>query len=669
MNRLGRPTAGADATGQAGATRALRRAIAAMLQDLDAGRALLVEVLDAPAADDEHLVAAAALLLIIGIADADYAGFERAVAVVDAALPAMGRIVEADQRLIARAGSLIAMGYRAADDPQIAELGALLVRELRDERLDPGLRCIAGMAAIASFDLRARLDDVLWVELELRPLLGSPGVAARLSDEAHYMLVQALYQCGAPDRADEIRQHRSATGRAPLPAIELKLALLDAQLAIGDARVEAGHAALQRAEPLLHPRAPRLASWWHLLASRLALVEGRQRDALTHARVALRLGTEAQFPERWMGVTIMQEGQVLMAGGSFAEAVPFFERAGRATSGAQAGFCQCLAHCAMALAHGAAQRDDAARDELAPGLAIARRLRWHGFFRPSPQVAARVCALALEHQIESDFVHEVIAARGLEAVRPELAQWPWPIRITTLGRFRIELEGRELGFAGKVARKPLELLQFIVASGGADVSASTVMFALWRDLECDKAKSAFNVALHRLRKLVERDDAVLLETGRLALNPKVVWVDCLAFEQLADGLGLAPPSPAADAAARHAVALYGGAFLHDTDDEPWQMVYRSRLASKFKRMVTRLVARSDAREARALLERAIEIDPLAEELARELMQMLMDAGEQAAALAAYERHSRAIVAEFGVAPSKATRELAVRLHAGPHGGL
>lgn len=643
---------------------ALRHGIEAMLQDLDAGRALLDGVLDVSQADDERLVAAAALLLMIGIADVDYAGFDRAAAVVDAARGAIDRIADADQGLIARAGALVAMWYRAADNAQLAEQGAALVRELRDERIDPGVRCIAGMAAIACFDLRARLDDLLWVELELRPLLDHPGVATRLVDEAHQMLVQALYQCGAPARAEELREQRRAAGRAPLPAIELKLALLDAQMAIGETRVDAGHAALRRAEPLLHPRAPRLASWWHLLASRLALFEGRQRDALTHARVAMRLCSEAQFPERWMGVTIMQEGQVLVAGGQFAEAVPFFERAGRAASGTQAEFCHCLAHCALALAHGAAQRDAAARDELARGLAIARRLGWTGIFRPSPQVAARLCALALEHQIEADFAREVIAARGLEAVRPELAQWPWPIRITTLGRFRIELDGRELGFAGKVARKPLELLQFIVASGGADVSAATVMFALWRDLEGDKAKSAFNVALHRLRKLIERDDAVLLETGRLAVNPQVVWVDCLAFEQLADGLGLAPPSPAADAAARHAVALYGGAFLHDAEDEPWQLLYRARLASKFKRMVVRLVPGSDAPAARALLERALELDPLAEDLARDLMRLAAGAGDQAAALAVYERHRRAIAAELGVEPSKATRELAASLRAG-----
>lgn len=642
---------------------ALQEGIAALLHDLDTGRGALCEVLDQSDADEERLVAGAALVLMIGIADADYAGFERAIETVDACQAALARVTHGEQRLIVRAGSLVGLWYRVGDAPQIAAQAASLVRELRDERLGPAVRCLAGMAAIACCDMASRLDELLWVELELRPLLEDARVAARLIDEAHYMQVQALYQCGAPARAEELRRRRGAGARAPLPAIELKLALLDAQIAVGDARVEAGRAALARAEPLLHPRAPRLASWWHLLASRLALLEGRQGEALTHARVALRLGSEAQFPERWMGVTIMQEGHVLMAGGEYAGAVPFFERAAHAASGTQADFCRCLAHCALALAHSQAQCADAARDELATGLAIARRLRWTGLFRPSPWVAALVCGLALEHEIEPEFAREVIAARGLEAARPELAQWPWAISVRTLGRFRISIDGRELTFAGKVARKPLELLQFIIASGGSDVSSATVMFALWRELEGDKAKSAFNVALHRLRKLLGRDDAVLLEVGRLALHPKLVWVDSLAFEQLADGAALGAATPASDGAARQAVELYAGAFLHDTDDEPWQLVHRTRLASKFKRMVTRLVARSPAAEARALLERALELDPLAEDLARALMELLAAAGERAAALAVYERHRRAIASELGIEPSQSTRELAQRQRA------
>ena len=531
---------------------------------------------------------------------------------------------------------------------------------------------------------------MLWLELALRPLLADPVVGARLADEAFHLLVQSLYQCEAPGQAAALRQRRLSARTAPpppLPVIELKLLLLDAQIALGAGHADEGRAALQGAEPLLDPRAPRPAGWWHLLQSRLDLLDGRHHQALTHARLALRLTGASQLPEPWMGVTVMQEGQVQMARGAYLLALPFFERAGCAASGSQARFCECLAHLARALHHAVADdagSRNAAATAIASGLAIARDLAWLNFFRATPAVAAAVaaavCALALERGIEASFVREVIATRGLAAVRPDLTEWPWPIRVRTLGGLRIEIDGQSLNFKGKVAKKPLELLLFVIASSGVEVSVGTVAFALWRELEGDKAHAALTVALHRLRKLLGRDDAVLLEAGRLSLNPQRVWVDCLAFEQLAHSVGISNVTalatalpPAMRAAAERAQALYGGPFLQDSEDEAWQLVYRSRLASKFKRMVTLLAqaaaARGDGAAARVLLERGLEFDPLAEDLVRDLMRELIAAGEQAAALAVFERCRMAIAQRLGAHPSPATLSLQVQAQTQTQGGL
>ncbi|MBI5719655.1 MAG: hypothetical protein HZC37_18455 [Burkholderiales bacterium] len=669
----------------------------AALHNLADGRRELRQAfaaLEGPADPARRRVAAAALVVFTGIADDDYEDFEAAVATLvagsgsgsgsgtanrapaDEALPS-----DAGEALLAEAGALVAGWFTALDDPTLPSRATAIVRSLADEQIDAALRCCAGLAALGYFHARMDLESVLWVELATRPLRRAERVGARLADEAFHMIVQALYQCEAAARATALRLQRSESGAPPLPEIELKLQLLDAQIALGAGLADSGRAALQRAEPLLSPRAPRQASWWHLLRSRLDLLEGRQRQALTHARLALRLGSESHLPERWMGVTVMQEGQVLMAGGEYALALPFFERAGRAASGSQAQFCWCLAHLARALLHfrqddgGVGGRQggtdggreggaEAGRRELASGLALARQLSWLHFFRACPPVAVAVCALALEHQIEAPFVREVIAARGLQAMRPDLASWPWPVRVLTLGRLRIEVDGQALAFKGKVAKKPLELLLFIVTAGGAEVAASAAAFALWRDLEGDKAMAALTVALHRLRKLLGHEGAVLLELGRLSLNAKRVWVDCLAFEQLADSVAV-PAAQAlgapARAAAERALALYTGAFLAGGEDEAWQMTYRARLASKFKRMVVlsaeAAIARGDRSGARALWERALEFDPLAEDLVRLLMRELIDSGEQAAALAAFERCRDAIATGMGAKPSPATLAL------------
>ena len=654
--------------------RQLQVGLALALEDPTLGRADLRAALagftdhaDAPG----RLIAAAALVQFIGIADDDYGGFELAVEAIIASAAQVEAIHTPDHRLLARAGALIAGWFRSLDDPALAAQAEAITRELGNELIAPAARCCGGLAALAYFDARMSLEGVLWVELAMRPVLAAAGTPRRFADEWQHALVQALYQCAAPERAEAARARTTTQVTPSASAVELKWLLLAAQMAIGEGRIDAGRQALAQAEPLLHPRAPRPAGWWHLLQSRLALTGGQHRDALTHARLALRLSTEAQLPERWMGVTVMQEGQVQMATGAFALATPFFERAGRAATGAQADFCWCLAHFARALAHFDTDSDDAlACAELRLGLAMACRMQWHGFFRPSPRVAAQICARALEHDIEPAFVRQVIAERRLDAVRADLSAWPWPIRVCTLGRFQIEHDGVALSFAGKVARKPLELLQFAIASGGSDVSTATVMFALWRDLEGDKAKSAFNVALHRLRKLLGNDDAIQLELGRLSLNPKVVWVDCLAFEQLVDrsastSTTALTPQTAADL--RRAVALYRGHFLHETEDEPWQMVCRTRLASKFKRSVLQLgrhtSSPADALALRAIFERALELDPMAEDLARALMQWLAERGEQAAALNVFEHCLAAIARGLGARPAATTLTLVERIRA------
>jgi len=653
------------------AWRLLREGLARADVDIGAGRAELRGALarfDAAGVASGRLLAGAALVQCIGIADDDYAGFEDAVAAVHANAAEIDHLADAGDRLSARAGMLVAGWFRSLDDPALPELAAAIVRGLGDERIATPLRARAGLSALGFFETRSRLEDVLWVELALRPVLADASIGARLADECHHMLVQAFYQCGAPERAQALRAQRLDVAGLPLPPIVLKVLLLDAQLAIGEGRTDAGRLALARSEPLLGPAAPRPASWWHLLCSRLHLLEGRLGDSLIHARLSLRLAQESRMPERWMGVTVMQEGQVQLVAGRFDEAAPFFERAARAASGMQADYCTCLAHFARALAAFDAATPELGRERLRAGFGLASRLQWKSFLRASPRVAASLCASALEHDIESAFVREVIAARGLEAARQDLAAWPWSIRIVTLGRFAIELDGTALAFRGKVAKKPLELLQFIIASSGSDVSSATATFALWRELDGDKAKAAFNVALHRLRKLLGSDDAVLLELGHLSLNTRRVWVDCLAFEQLADrsvGAASGTVGAATVDAAKRALRLYGGPFLNDTDDHAWQLVCRTRMASKFKRMVELLVraavAEGDTRTARAVLERALEFDPLAEDLARTLMRILIDAGEQAVALAVFERCREAIGTALGAQPAPSTVELLARL--------
>ena len=75
---------------------------------------------------------------------------------------------------------------------------------------------------------------------------------------------------------------------------------------------------------------------------------------------------------------------------------------------------------------------------------------------------------------------------------------------------------------------------------------ATLMGSMWPDAEGDAAKVAFDSNLHRLRKLIDIDDMLVLSEGRLSLDPARCWVDVWAFDQLVSRIDRAA-GPSVDA--------------------------------------------------------------------------------------------------------------------------
>jgi LuxR family maltose regulon positive regulatory protein len=64
-----------------------------------------------------------------------------------------------------------------------------------------------------------------------------------------------------------------------------------------------------------------------------------------------------------------------------------------------------------------------------------------------------------------------------------------------------------------------------IAGGARQVGSETLAEWLWPDADGDTAAASFKVSLHRLRKLLGRDDAVLLHDGKVSLNERMCWLD------------------------------------------------------------------------------------------------------------------------------------------------
>ena len=243
----------------------------------------------------------------------------------------------------------------------------------------------------------------------------------------------------------------------------------------------------------------------------------------------------------------------------------------------------------MALAHGRARPGLKA---LRLGLEIGRQYGYDHFLWWWPAAMSRVCARALEEGIEPEYVRTLIRTRRLvPEAGPDAAaeSWPWVYRIYTLGTFRIERNGEVLGGSGKAPLKPLQLLKCLIASGADKVAESRLADALWPRIDGDSAHRSFTSALHRLRKLLGEERALVLHEGKLTLDRRYVWVDAWAFEALAQRAESATEPALLDSLAERMLALYRGPFMAGDVDEPWYEQPRERMRGRLARAMGRVL--------------------------------------------------------------------------------
>ncbi len=277
---------------------------------------------------------------------------------------------------------------------------------------------------------------------------------------------------------------------------------------------------------------------------------------------------------------------------------------------------------------------------------------------------ADLCALALENGIETDYVRNLIKRRNLTPDPPpiHIENWPWPLKIYTLGGFGIEKGDRPMTFEGKVQKMPLAMLRALVAFGGKDVAEEQLADALWPEAEGDAAHKSFDTTLHRLRKLIATDNAITMKEGRLSLNPRSCWVDVVALERVMDLIGGALQKTAADLShlADDLFSLYRGDFLAGTREGELALSFRERTRNRFLNIVLGIgehfEEEGDFRKAAECFEKGLEVDRLAEEFYQGLMVCHKRAGQENRALRVYE-HCRRELASVGLTPSSKTESI------------
>ncbi len=285
------------------------------------------------------------------------------------------------------------------------------------------------------------------------------------------------------------------------------------------------------------------------------------------------------------------------------------------------------------------------------------------------KVMAKLFVIALEQGIEVEYVQRVIQRQNIYPDSSPLTvpNWPWPIKIFTLGQTAILKEDKPIQSKGKTQKKPLELLYTLAAFGRQGAGEAQLTESLWPMAEGDKAHLALEITINRLRRFLGQNEAIQLQEGWYKLSERHCWVDAWALEQLFIKIEAAlqqMPNEIRKQEIDHLSAkihvLYKGDFLgHGASSQV--VLYRERLHIRYLRCVRGVGAywekAGEWEKAETSYQKGLDLDPRAELLVQRLMTLYQKLGRQAEAMMVYQRCKKILLATLEVEPSDETKRI------------
>ena len=222
------------------------------------------------------------------------------------------------------------------------------------------------------------------------------------------------------------------------------------------------------------------------------------------------------------------------------------------------------------------------------------------------------------------------------------------VEVRMLGGFDVRVEGRTLPSHRWSRRHSAGLVKLLALAPGCRLHREQVIDALWPDLDMDRAAPRLHKAAHYARTAFGHRHAVVLDGDTVRLYPRGdVRIDWSRFQQHAE-------SAIADggvAAAKAALALYGGELLPHDLYEPWAEQARLHLG----RLHTELL--HQARDWHQILL----TDPTDEQAHLALAERHLDRGDRAAALKQIDQLDAVLDLELGLGPSGRSKALRQRI--------
>jgi ATP/maltotriose-dependent transcriptional regulator MalT/two-component SAPR family response regulator len=314
---------------------------------------------------------------------------------------------------------------------------------------------------------------------------------------------------------------------------------------------------------------------------------------------------------------------------------------------------------------------DQALEKLRSSLSLGRQHSYNNLFFWRPETMSMLCSKALKADIETDYVKKLILKHGIlpEESDTTMERWPWPIKIYSLKKFSIVIDGEPFVFTPRTRKTPFLLLKALLAFGAKGVATVDLKDALWPEVSGDLSFNRFKISMYRLRKMLGREDAILVSSEHISLNPDVCWVD---IWPLIENLHAATKawyekheSPEKKA---NAIALtqklskqIKGGFLPE-DKETWSIHRHEQIKHNYlfclKKLCLHYEKASDWANAIKYYRTGLNVFPDSEYLYQRLIKCHAANGDHSKAKEVYKLCQKKLSLIYGIMPSSKTQEIA-----------
>lgn len=319
-------------------------------------------------------------------------------------------------------------------------------------------------------------------------------------------------------------------------------------------------------------------------------------------------------------------------------------------------------------------REDAAVVALRKGFSAGRLAGLHGNLWLRREELARLCAFALRHEIETDYVRRRIARNRLRAPQAEAGpEWPFVLRVRALGGLKVEVLGSDRYRTLRLKGRPAQLLEALLWLGPESVSQERLSDCLWPDADGDAARRNIDVTAHRLRKALGDDRLLAFEQGRVGLAPGLAWSDLGGLEATRQALVTelqGQPEASRVGALQQRLLDWVDALARTTPESvPAALAgacaaRRSEFVSTLDRLAAYWQKQEVWRKEVEALQARVRLEPAAERPHLRMMRIYVAQGLHGEALGAYEACRRNLERSVGIPPGpeiEAAREEILRI--------